>query len=298
MKLRNFPFWRNAVLIGALHIIAIIALIRWSRNSEVPADHKVLWMSGGAASQVDDQGNAKPTATPMTLPPAAHDAETPPPALSTRSEIELPTATPSPTPRPTPAPTPRTTPSPKSPPPPKPTAKPSPKPTPKIQKKKPVSKATPKPVPTPDEEVDEPADEAPATTPADSPLPSASPTAGASTKRGTAAGSGTGRGASGSGTADFGWYASMLHDRFYSEWNQPTANVPPGAKLSAVVRLRIESDGRVTKFEVVRSSGNSAVDESISGMGKRVTQVDALPNGLGDGDHYEVNIKFELSSDR
>jgi TonB family protein len=89
----------------------------------------------------------------------------------------------------------------------------------------------------------------------------------------------------------------MLHDRLYSEWNQPTGNVAAGAKLSALVHLRIEKDGRVSRFEVVRSSGNAAVDASIEAAGKRVTAVDALPDGLGTGDHYEVNIKFELSGD-
>jgi TonB family protein len=71
-----------------------------------------------------------------------------------------------------------------------------------------------------------------------------------------------------------------------------------GAKISALVKIRIEKDGRVSKFEIVRPSGNVVVDESIAAVAKRVTQVDSLPNGLGNGEHYDVNINFELNSDQ
>jgi TonB family protein len=87
----------------------------------------------------------------------------------------------------------------------------------------------------------------------------------------------------------------MLHDRFYSEWIQPTTSVAVGAKMSALVRIRIEKDGRVSKFEIVRPSGNVVVDESVAAVAKRVTQVDPLPKGLGSGAYYEVNINFELN---
>ena len=62
-----------------------------------------------------------------------------------------------------------------------------------------------------------------------------------------------------SGTArssEFSWYGKMLHDRFYSEWIQPTTSVAVGAKMSALVRIRIEKDGRVSKFALVKPSGN------------------------------------------
>jgi TonB family protein len=89
----------------------------------------------------------------------------------------------------------------------------------------------------------------------------------------------------------------MLHDRFYSEWIQPTTNMASGAKTSALVKIRIEKDGRVSDFEMIRPSGNVAVDESVAAVAKRVTQVDPLPAGLGNGDHYNVRINFELNSE-
>jgi TonB family protein len=109
---------------------------------------------------------------------------------------------------------------------------------------------------------------------------------------------GTGNQASGSGNASqFSWYGNMLHDRFFSSWDQPTSVVATGAKMSVLVRLRIEKDGRVSNFALVRPSGNVVVDESVAAVAKRVTQVDPLPAGLGHGEHYDVNINFELNAD-
>ena len=118
--------------------------------------------------------------------------------------------------------------------------------------------------------------------------------------------SGEGKGNSSSGggkiggagpQSQFGWYGSMLHDRLYSEWAQPTAVASSGEKFSVLVKVRIEKDGRVTNFEVVKPSGNETVDQSVAAVANRVTQVDPLPAGLGTGEHYDVKINFELSSE-
>jgi TonB family protein len=90
----------------------------------------------------------------------------------------------------------------------------------------------------------------------------------------------------------------MLHDRFYSEWIQPTTATPFGEKISVLVKIRIEQDGRVSQFEVARPSGNVVVDESVTAVAQRVTQVDPLPDGLGTGGHYDVRINFELNSEQ
>ncbi len=89
-------------------------------------------------------------------------------------------------------------------------------------------------------------------------------------------------------------YSRMLHDRFYKEWEQPMSVVAAGTKMSALVRIRIEKDGRVTGFNIIRPSGNVLVDESVAAVGRRVTHVDPLPSTLG-GSHYEVNMNFELT---
>jgi TonB family protein len=100
------------------------------------------------------------------------------------------------------------------------------------------------------------------------------------------------------GASEFGWYGNMLHDRFYSEWVQPTTSITSGAKISTLVKIRIEKDGRVSNFEIIKPSENVVVDESVATIAKRVTQVDPLPTGLGNGDHYDVKINFELNSEQ
>jgi TonB family protein len=126
-------------------------------------------------------------------------------------------------------------------------------------------------------------------------------------KKTTAVQGGSGKGTSvganghagGAGRAsESSWYGSMLHDRFYSEWIQPTTVISSGAKLSALVKIRIEKDGRVSDFEIIKPSGNVVVDESVAATAKRVTQVDPLPDGIGSGGHYDVRINFELNSEQ
>jgi TonB family protein len=102
----------------------------------------------------------------------------------------------------------------------------------------------------------------------------------------------------GSSASEFGWYGNMLHDRFYSAWIQPTTNIASGAKISTLVRVRIERDGRVSKFDIIKPSENVVVNESVAAVAKRVTEVDPPPAGLGNGDHYDVKINFELNTDQ
>ena len=85
----------------------------------------------------------------------------------------------------------------------------------------------------------------------------------------------------------------MLHDRFFSEWLQPTS-VVHSARLYVVLRIRISKDGRISDYSISKSSGNPVVDDSVTAAAARVKQVDPLPSGLGD-DYYDVNINFELN---
>jgi TonB family protein len=115
----------------------------------------------------------------------------------------------------------------------------------------------------------------------------------ATTKRERAsAGEAKGDAANGANAA---WYGDMLHDRFYRAWAQPQSVVATGAKFSALARIRIERDGRVSGFQLVQPSGNVLVDQSVREIGDKVKQVDALPPGIGSAGHYDVNINFELN---
>jgi len=102
----------------------------------------------------------------------------------------------------------------------------------------------------------------------------------------------------GTNASEFGWYGNMLHDRFYSAWIQPTTTVASGAKISTLVKVRIETDGRVSKFDIIKPSENVVVNESVAAIAKRVTEVDPPPVGLGNGNHYDVKINFELNTNQ
>ena len=73
--------------------------------------------------------------------------------------------------------------------------------------------------------------------------------------------------------------------------------VPSGAKISTLVNMRIEKDGRVSKFEIAKASENPTVNESVAAVAKQVSQVDPPPAGLIKGDHYDVKINFELNTE-
>lgn len=123
---------------------------------------------------------------------------------------------------------------------------------------------------------------------------SASQTGGSKTGSVGKSGSAGGR----SNASEFGWYGNMLHDRFYSAWIQPTTTVASGTKISTLVKVRIEKDGHVSKFEIIKPSENVVVNESVAAIAKRVTEVDSPPTGLAQGDHYEVKINFELNTNQ
>ena len=246
---------------------------------------------------------------------------TPPP-----SEIVLPTVAPTPSPIPTlkpkPTPTSKPTPTPSRKPTAKPTLKPTLKPTQKpiLKPKEPTkepSKETPKPSQKPESKKDDHSkldstkvtplkngDDA-ATTAAKAAFKKATGgqadegAGGDATAQGTAPGTGGGNrggdGHAGGGNKEttFGWYHSMLRDRFTARWNQPTSIVRSDQKFVTRVKIKIEKDGRISNVELANSSGNVVMDESVMTAARCVTQVAPLPAGLGES--YEVKIDFELN---
>ena len=306
-------FWRNVIIIGVIHLAALGGLARWSSQATKSVPPDILWMDAGAAALT-----AAPSVTavaampPETIPPAEEEQPKSPNVeddalllAAAKNDIQLPT--PTPTPEPTPTPTPAPTPSPKATAAPKPSPSPSPKASPKATPKptaKPKPSALPKKTlmakaePTPpkkkaleEERADDRKDDVPP--PVAPPQTGAASTESAKISVKPATGSSAGRGRGPGGASQVGWYSKMLHDRFYKEWVQPTS-VVAGTKMSALVKIRIEKDGRVTGFNIVQPSGNVLVDESIAAVGRRVTQVDPLPSGLSHS-HYEVKMNFELT---
>ncbi len=297
---KDSRFWRNVTLIALAHVALLLGLIRWSVEARSSSDvQSIIWISGAEDVAANEpESGASQTVRLSTPPPELEplekvEAERKQPLLAAaKSEIELPTPTSTPTPRPTVTPKARET----------------PEPTPKLTPKKTVlAKTSPKPSPkakrspTPKaigakkkEQPDATAEKKKITKTALVKNESSSQT---STGE-TGSGGKVGHTGGGNSASEFGWYGNMLHDRFYSAWIQPTSNITSGTKISTLVKVRIEKDGRVSRFEIIKPSENIVVNESVSAIAKRVSQVDPPPAGLGNGDHYDVKINFELNTDQ
>jgi len=284
-------FWRNVVLIALAHAALIAGLIRWSVAARVPSNpENIVWLGnaeGVSTGESEDNTSPAPKQAPPPVeakPQTDDEAKDEKPLTAAKSEIELPSPTPKPTATATPRPKP--TPIPKS----KATPKPISQPTPKHTL---VAKVSPKPStktkpPKSSEKLEKKEKHALAKT-------------GAASQNGSGKTGSAGKGGSaggGNSASEFGWYGNMLHDRFYSAWIQPTTSVPSGSKFSTLAKLRIEKDGRVSKFEIIKPSDNVVVNESVAAIAKKVTEVDAPPTGLIKGDHYDVKINFELNTEQ
>jgi len=289
-------FWRNVVLIALAHVALIAGLIRWSVAAKASSSpESIVWLGGAGdlsagESEAQESQSLKqpPTGTESSVSEEDETVDEKPVATTAKSEIELPSATPKPTATATPLPKPSATPALRA----KTTPKPIPKPTPRktlVAKDSPKSATKPKPSPTKANAKSEKKDKI-TLAKKDSGSPSGSAQSEATGKTGSAGGGGS--------ASEFGWYGNMLHDRFYSAWIQPTTNVPSGTKISALVNVRIEKDGRVSKFEIAKPSENATVNESVAAVAKQISQVDPPPTGLIKGDHYDVKINFELNTEQ
>ncbi|MBA2622904.1 MAG: TonB family protein [Chthoniobacterales bacterium] len=287
---QNWSFWRNVTMIGAAHAIVLLGLTRWGGTARKPLATDIVWMDGGQGTTSALASVATPVIPEVPEPNPAPATEEPlptePPTVPpVRSDIEEPTPMPLPTATATPFPTPAPNAALKATP--KPTAKSTPKATPRqtlAAKASPVAKSSATPAGKKPAEAKKVV------------AVNAAPSSNGASSKGSGSPSAVGGDSSGPGGASqFGWYSSMLHDRFFSEWVQPTSVVASGAKMSVLVRLRIERDGRVSQFSIVRPSGNVVIDESVTSVAGRVLKVDPLPAGLGNGGPYDVNINFELN---
>ena len=286
-------FWRNVTLIALAHVALIAGLIRWSvaaRNA--PDAESLVWLSAGDLES-GRSDNSVASSSKVSMPsvesePLKLDEEEKeqPRLTQAKSEIELP------------KPTPMETPVPKATAKPKATTKPTPKPTPMSTPKKTVlvkaTKSSAHPKSSPPKSTGDQTDSS------NEKKKSAKTESSSDNGAGKTGSASKGGGHEGGGTSasEFGWYGSMLHDRFYSAWIQPTTTVSSGTKISTVVKVRIEKDGHVSKFEIIKPSENVVVNESVAAIAKQVTEVDAPPAGLGNGFHYDVKINFELNTNQ
>jgi outer membrane biosynthesis protein TonB len=292
-------FWRNVTLIALAHIALIAGLIRWSLAARsTPEAESLVWLSGAEDLAAERSESSAASPARVSAPSIESDPSRPekeeneqPPLTQAKTEIELPKPTPMETPVPKPSARPKATPKLT----PKPTAKPAPKKTvlAKASKSSTHPKSSSSKFRGEQTEASNEKKES-AKTVSTKTKSSVDTVAG---KTGSAA-KGGGHAGGGANASEFAWYGNMLHDRLYSAWIQPTTTVATGIKISTLVKVRIEKDGRISKFEIIKPSENVVVNESVAAVAKRVTEVDSPPIGLIKGDHYDVKINFELNTNQ
>ena len=315
MEKRDFR--RNLIGVAIGHALILIVLFCAGIFRKEAKREEILWLNEGAMGGAENAVSATAKAEPASEPeipeqePPIPEMEEPVPESAPQqvkekapeSDIVEPRATPPPaTPKPaTPKPaTPKpATPKPATPKPatPKATPKALPKATPKT---KAVTDASPKPKTDASPKPKADAAKKPAGTPGVAKKEgekTGTAKVGGATKPGTTSGGsgdGTGKGKTGTGKdamSQFGWYTDMLHDRYYSRWEQP---VGIGQDVIATVKLRIMKDGTIAKHDIVKSSGNAQMDESVMTAVEKVTQIDPLPAGLGNGEYFDLNVAFKV----
>ncbi len=90
-----------------------------------------------------------------------------------------------------------------------------------------------------------------------------------------------------------GSYYNHVYERMYAVWQQPDSlkNLPG---LSTTVVITIEPDGRISKRNQTRRSGNTTMDDSVMRAVNSIKALRALPAGHRQA--VEVEIVFELSN--
>lgn len=284
--MRDRTFRRNFLVIAALHVGFVAAIYVFSALRGKPVTPQVMWLEGGSFGGGESPGEtAAPEPEPPPEPPPSKlpEPQPPPPEAPAPSELVMPKATPEPA-TPTPKPT---TPTPKPP-----SSKPPPKPKPATPKSSPkaTASASPKAKPSPGIKPKS----SPGASREDAATSGAQAAATGGNSPGTGNGKGPGKTGGGSGASEFGWYFSMIHDRFHNRWEQPTSIVRATQEFVTTLKIRINKDGAILSREIVRSSGDVVMDESVMAAAQRVQQIDPLPAGLGADGVFEVHVAFKL----
>ena len=90
-------------------------------------------------------------------------------------------------------------------------------------------------------------------------------------------------------------YHTLIHDRFYSQWEQPTS-IPTEHRhdFSTVLKITIRRDGTIGDFSLAKPSGNPVMDESVLEAARKVLKIAPVPDKMGDSGGYTISINFEL----
>ncbi|MEI6055100.1 MAG: TonB family protein [Lentisphaerota bacterium] len=74
-------------------------------------------------------------------------------------------------------------------------------------------------------------------------------------------------------------YYDQVSSYLYSSWEQPSKLAVGGEPPSVLVKLSIDSDGRLTNYQIIKLSGYDDMDDSVKRMLSSVTRFPPPPNG-------------------
>jgi len=94
------------------------------------------------------------------------------------------------------------------------------------------------------------------------------------------------------GHSDHSEYMTHLQVKMQSAWEDPGQPISK-TNVKPSIQIHISRDGQVSGHKLVRSSGDPILDEAALAAAKRVVQVKALPQGLGDDSGYTVPVAFD-----
>ncbi len=126
------------------------------------------------------------------------------------------------------------------------------------------------------------------------PSPGATPAKAGAGGAGAGAGATAGAGAGQGGQADY--YYTYLQGRIYAAWQRPLypATETLRKSLTTTVRLTLSSSGRVTRAELVSSSGYGAIDQSVLRAVQDAQPFQPIPSSLG-RESLTVNLEITLT---
>lgn len=89
------------------------------------------------------------------------------------------------------------------------------------------------------------------------------------------------------------WFYAKVRAKMYAAWDQP-GELSGLTGITAVVTIRIERDGRVSRCRMEEGSGNALMDRSVLAGARSVTFIEALPSSCK-GPHKDLSVEFELT---
>ncbi len=92
----------------------------------------------------------------------------------------------------------------------------------------------------------------------------------------------------------FGWYFALVRQTLYDAWIQPSG-ISSAAGRTALVTIRVERDGTISRRQLVKSSGDARMDDSVLQAVNSVKKIRPLPDQYR-GAYRDITVEFELTN--